>query len=286
MKRKLLCLFIIIISLQPLMTISVLADTGPKPSVTIRFSGIKEEIAYATLLSKTPTVAPDIIPDSSVDPFAELAFQRFAAYNDPDGFAFQRRVFNLLSGELKWSYYPPEHFKVLVYYPISDTLVFCGEGERFAFHSVFHIDLSSDCTLTPDMGEFQRQKLANLGKEALDFLARVALTLAIELSVAYLFLLREGKVIAVIIGINILTQILLNLGLYILFGGIPDPYFALLYFLLEAVIAAIESLAYCRLFPRVIINKGDPAYYVGYAICANLISFLSGIMLSTVLPIF
>ena len=63
---------------------------------------------------------------------------------DPDGSYFLEDLFEQCHGddEAGWRYFPPEQFKLLLYFPESDTFLCSTVTERYAFDSVYRFDLS------------------------------------------------------------------------------------------------------------------------------------------------
>ena len=57
MKRKSV-FFIFVLFLLAALSVSAAADTGPKPSVRVRFRNMGEELCYGTLISEKPSTGP------------------------------------------------------------------------------------------------------------------------------------------------------------------------------------------------------------------------------------
>ena len=111
--------------------VTAFADTGPKPAVHVSFENLGGAKCYATLLSKRPGGGPWSVWDgreesAEADPTPEI-WMAFAKYEDPDGYYFLKQVWEV--GDEKsftWGYYPPEDFKVLIYF--TDTGRFASSG--------------------------------------------------------------------------------------------------------------------------------------------------------------
>ena len=58
MKRSINIVFAVILFLLLVPSLSVFADTGPKPSVVIEFVGLEKEEYYVTLLSEETSTGP------------------------------------------------------------------------------------------------------------------------------------------------------------------------------------------------------------------------------------
>lgn len=52
------------------------------------------------------------------------------------------------TSEFKWTYYPPQRFKILVYFPETDSFAVSGIYERYAFDSYYKVD-AGDIELKP-----------------------------------------------------------------------------------------------------------------------------------------
>ena len=263
--KKLLQSFIFIFILFSSYITPVHADMGPKPSVTINFEGINEEY-YVTLLSDKMQYGPNRKQDEFDSNWSvrKSIWEAFNNYEDEYYFIgyFEECT---ISNEFHWSYFPPDSFKVLVYLPNSNTFIESEIMEKYAFDGYYDVivndlDLSIKINLS-----------YNIIEEGISFVARLVLTIAIELLFAYIFSLTK-KHTTVIILTNVFTQILLNIGLNLV---------VLLwsYVVLETLIIVIEGLCYKRYMKDV---KTSTAWL--YAIIANLISFILGGMLSLSFP--
>ena len=110
------------------------------------------------------------------------------------------------------------------------------------------------------------------------FASRLLITLILELGLgALVFGLREKAQQNLIGGVNLVTQIVLNLGLSygLLYFG---PWMGfLLYAGLEVLVFAVEAFAYCRWLPW---PEGKKPHPILYALTANLLSFGVGWLLN------
>ena len=111
--------------------VTVRADMGPKPSVRIRFENMGDELCYGTLLSKTKSTGPASAWDGveshakhnenksySYAAFDYETWKVFAEYQDEDGYYFLQEGWKVSeTKKIEWTYYPPQSFKILLYYP-------------------------------------------------------------------------------------------------------------------------------------------------------------------------
>lgn len=275
------------------------ADTGPKPSVTVTLENQGDEICYGTLLSESKGNGPWVVwngtgsgeyanDEKEAERRARAPYevwQAFVDYQDEDGFCFlqfAQRVDE--SGTLDWGYYPPDTFKLLLYYPQTGRFAVSGVLHRYAFHARFRVDLQNGAA-----GRLQVRRAFTWSAELPSFLFRIALTLAVELGIALLFAIRGKKQLLCISAVNVITQLLLNLILLPVIGpGLsPGVVFlsASLYLpFLELLIFILEALAYCLLLNKNTDRPRKPGIYIVYAFVANAASLVLGLVLSFCLP--
>lgn len=285
--KKLARICLCLVLLLPILTVSVFADTGPKPSVVIDFDGFGDEEIYATLLSERESSGPYSwvgIPDSYKEGKVEYPeiWDKFVDYQDGDGFYFLQYLVKCSDDvTLNWNYYPPERFKVLVYLPESDTFLVSEDVlDQYAFDSYFTVTKKSDdSALLVDQG-------SGRGWEVLAFLLRLALTLAVEMGIALLFGYRNRKQLLIIAAVNVVTQIGLNVGL--MYGGYSAVFFGyiLKYVVYELFIIIVEYIIYKAALRRCEQSEEKKRYPFMYALCANTASFLLGYVIAKWLPVF
>lgn len=278
--KKILFLLISIIILFPS---NVFADMGPKPSITISIHGI-EETAYMTLLSKEKSSGPFQVYEKDESDFKEYgtqdAWQAFVNYQDKDGFYFLQ-YFQLCKESFQWSYYPPDEFKVLIYFPESKTFIISPESyKRYAFESFFTVNLIHS-SQNLDVTSAQSQKMNIFVKEnyiwneaMLRVVMRMLLTVIIEVGIALMMKIKKKREIGIIIGTNILTQVIFNLLLEITGVYSLGIYGILFYILFEIFIVWIEISIYKKTFK--VQNKTS---IKTYTIIANSITFMIGFMI-------
>ena len=297
------------------------ADMGPKPSIDITFKNLGDELCYATILSQHKTTGPysAYYPDPEGefdyrdfgmydsnyynDPDyhneeVERIWQTFVDYQDTDGYYFLQLWWKL-DGEtdnIRWGYYPPYSFKLLLYYPEKDIFVTSGIYERYAFDSYYTVDMSvaNDILLNPDSSgeahpnpdrngvvELELEKSYDYTWEIISLLCRIILTIAIEMAVALLFRIKGRKPLLTILITNCVTQIALNVALNLLcyFDGALMIIF--LYLPLELGVIFVEAVTYAIALRK----QGVPIWKaLLYALVANVVSGGLGFALALFLP--
>lgn len=293
--RKTVFLCICALTLLLLFPAPAHADMGPKPSVIIYFKGLEGEAYYATLLANVTSTGPYSLLEEGSGRYAHYQkgdkdydiFLRFVEYKAPEGFYFLQFLEDCTeSHQLSWTYYPPKQFKILLYFPETDRFIVSQETyQRYAFDSYFTADTSGfDMAVTQGEVNIGLVKSYDYGAELLSLLARILLTLAIELAIALLFGFFGKKVFRFIVVVNLITQIALNVTLNIIdyYSGLLA--FAFFYILLEIVVFIVEGRIYATNLQKHSekhISRWKPWLY---AFVANALSFALGWHLAFSIP--
>lgn len=294
-------------------TQSAYADMGPKPSVTVTIENLDGRVCYGTLLSyreslgPTSAYSPDSYLPSECDPESKYYDEEFHAiwkafveYKDPDGYYYQQTHWKCHeTGEISWGYYPPSKFKILLYFPETQTFVSSGIYEEYAFHSYFTATLTeTDMTVSQtESVEMDVRKSYDYTWEIISLLVRIVVTVLIELGIAWLFRLRTKRKILSVVIVNAVTQTVMNVVLNIL-SFFQGAWSLLWYIPIELAVFVIEAVAYGIIFnrmqPKTVEADGDgvvvnPEYLsVGKCVLlsfvANLLSFAAGFVLVLVIP--
>lgn len=307
------------------------ADTGPKPSVRVTFENMGDELCYGTLLSKTPSTGPARAWDGTEDGkyffngADETVWRAFVEYKDPDGFYFLQWFWRTDEKKtLNWRYYPPQTFKILLYYPDratesgaadnsaggatrdSETTAasgaFCVSDvlERYVFHSYYFVDMRNVQSETiGTIAKISATQGYDYSAEILGFFVRFIITLGVETLLALAFGLRTKRAFLTVLAANGATQVALNILLNVqlhfnnVYGVFP------LYFFAELFVFVAEAALYCFIFGKrknggvsgsADENGGKAAIayskkrLILYAFTANLISFCIGLPLAILLP--
>lgn len=291
MKKKIgLFLFCFMLIQLCILSNTVKADSGPKPSVNITFRNMGDELCYGTLLSKVESTGPAYVWDGSKEncQYSGLdhdTWEAFVNYKDSDGYYFLQRGWRLNETKLlDWTYYPPDTFKILLYYPKTKTFVVSGIYEKYAFDSNFTVDMAGI-----EIKSVEAQKPVLVAEKDYDYMkvlsslfGRIMLTLLIEIGIAFLFGFGHKKYLVWITAANIVTQIFLNVTLNIINYRQDHGTYVLLYILLEFIVFLIEAIFYNFIFNRKRKEYVSVEKCVKYSLAANAASFLIGaILLST-----
>lgn len=306
------------------------ADTGPKPSVHVTFENMGDELCYGTLLSKTPSTGPARAWDGTEDGkfyegADEAVWRAFTEFKDEDGFYFLQWFWRTDENKaLNWTYYPPQTFKILLYYPDRATKsgaadnsaggatrdsettaasgAFCVSDvlKRYAFHSYYFVNMAEIADNTGGAAiPLPVTQGYDYSAEIRGFFVRFIITLGVETLLALAFGLRTKRAFLTVLAANGVTQIALNLLLNVrlhfnnLYGVIP------LYFFAELFVFVAEAALYCFILGKrknggengsADENGGKAAIayskkrLILYAFTANLVSFCIGLPLAILLP--
>lgn len=274
--------FLLLFSL--LLPVTASADIGPKPSVNVTFRGLEDQTYYVTLLSQTDSTGPWGHSEEYRDYYGDRdVWEAFQGYEDPDGFWFIGCYEDCSADHtFSWTYYPPQVFKVLVYFPETDTFAVTEDTyERYAFDSYYKVNAGS----APETGLLAPlHKDYPYGQEVLSFLARVVLTLAAEVALALVFGYRAKKQLQVIFWVNLVTQLILNLALNFVNYSWGSMAFTLNYVWMEAVVFGLEGLVYAATLKKWDKKPDRKAHPWVYSLTANGTSFLLGLFLAHQIP--
>ena len=261
--------------------VPVYADMGPKPSVRIGIEGLDpDEPCWVTLLSEEASTGPSRAYDGEnarVGEAGEDVWRAFVDYEDPDGYYFLQELWPCSEdGQLWWTYYPPEEFKLLLYFPETGEFVSSGKCSAYAFTSWFDARLSD--------GELALSKSYDYSGAIVNFAVRCALTVALECAAAYfLFRLRTPGRLKAVAAVNVITQLALNLVVNIIAYLAGSFMIAFRFFLLECLVFAAEGALYDMFFRR----AGEPVPVKrcwALSLVGNLMSYALGLWLAYAVP--
>lgn len=282
MKKRLTALLVVLLVFALALPLAAFADIGPKPSVRVTFTGAGGREFYATLLSQASGTGP-----YSAEPGRswgndleenEPVRQAIDAYQDPDGFYFLQTAW--LCSEtrpLAWTYYPPVTYKLLVYFPDTGEFLTSGVYSRYAFDNYYTVDLADLAN-----GQLVLRKSYDYTWELVSLLVRILATIALELAVAVPFGFAKKPFLRPILTVNVVTQILLNLGLNMIAYWMGGLAFMIFFWPLEVLVFIVEAVAYRPLLGR---RGGASAPLTTiYAFTANVISCVAGFWLAQVVP--
>ena len=295
MKKRRPIFLTCLVALMILCPLWVHADMGPKPSVRITFENMdQEQRCYGTLLSKTSSTGPSSVWDGESDYAAYLSgeeeyaiWQAFVEYEDVDGFYFLQEWWECSeTQQLNWTYYPPQTFKILLYYPQTDRFVVSGIYERYAFDSYYTVNMAGF-----EMDSISAQDFTLVAERSYDYTwellslaCRIVATIGIEVAIALLFGLRQKRVLLLITYTNLVTQVLLNVALNVVNYSQGAFAFLACYVLFELAVCLIEGVWYFIRFSKVSAAPISKARVTAYTLCANGGSLAVGILIARYLP--
>ena len=276
--------FIIVFSFS----VTAFADIGPKPSVRITFKGVESGTEYyGTLLSERKSTGPSSAWDGVEGHEQHYNYNReiwqvFADYTDTDGYYFLQEVWECTdTNQLNWTYYPPSPFKILLYFPSTDTYFVSDIYERYAFDSYYTVDLAENFTAEKLISA---QKSYDFTWEMISLVARIAATILLEIAIAFIFGYREKQTLKFIAAVNILTQIALNVGLNIVNYNSGSMAFTLSFVLFEVIVFVVEALIYSLMLGKFSKKPANKGKSTAYAFAANFASFAIGLWLAHIIP--
>ena len=227
----------------------------------------------------------------SYQKFGYDIWKAFVDYDEKDDYYFLQEAWQINeTKELAWTYYPPNEFKILLYFPETGEYAVSGVYERYAFDSYFTVNMDG-VKLSVDYNEelssddrLNAYKSYNYGVEIGSLVARILITIIIEMGIALLFGYREKKQLLLLVGVNSGTQIILNVLLNIINYNSGEMVFVVFYVLFELVVFAIEAILFYHLLNKISIKQKPKWLAVVYALVANAVSFGAGMMIAECLP--
>jgi len=288
MKKRLFSILTVIL-LMLACAPTALADSGPKPSVVVEFRGLEGETYYATLLSATDSTGPWSYRSEVYDGQEGDVWTTFHNYQDIDGFYFLGHYEDCTESQtFTWGYYPPQTFKLLLYFPEYDRMIVSENiYERYAFDSYFAADARSlDIQNTSVAGTavMPISQTYDFSWELISLLCRIVLTIGVELLLALAFRFRSKRQLRVIIVTNLATQIGLNVLLNIVNYNRGAFAFVACYILLEFLVFIIEGCVYAGMLPRRAAEPERKSHPWLYALTANVASFAVGMLVARWMP--
>ncbi|MGN0679232.1 MAG: hypothetical protein ACI4JS_06165 [Oscillospiraceae bacterium] len=285
------------------LSVTASADMGPKPSVNVDFENLGDELCYATLLSRTSTgpasawtgIESDARHNGNENysyvPYGYDVWKAFVEYEDSDGFYFLQEAWQINeTKKLAWTYYPPNEFKILLYFPETKTFASSGVYERYAFDTYFTVnmegvDLSVDYNEELSTNErLEAYKSYNYGVEITSLAVRIVITILIEMAIALIFGYREKKQLLLLAAVNSVTQIILNILLNVINYNSGQLAFVVFYVLFELIVFAGEAIVYYILLNKISVKQKPKWLAVIYALAANVASFVGGMLIAQWLP--
>lgn len=291
MKKKMgVILFVLAMVLPFCIPRATSADIGPKASVHIIFENMGDELCYGTLLSEHEYVGPYQVWDGREESgqhqgnneYADLDYEtwkKFVEYEDADDYVFLQEAWNLLEEpNIDWTYYPPDKFKILLYFPERDIFVVSEPCERYAFATYYAVDMDGinfeSVKYDEDLSNndaIEAYKAYNYRIEMRALLCRMIATILIELIIALLFRIIGVKELLLVAGANIATQIILNVLLNLFNYNRADDYL-ITYLFFEFLVFGIEAVIYCFVLKKISKKPLKNYIYVIYAAVANVVS--------------
>ena len=266
------------------MSLPVYADMGPKPDLVIDFSGIHEP-CVVTVLSTVKSYGPNQPMQIAWMPWwdeqaPEIDKEIYQKFIDETKLLNEDRTEQLYfwgvlaqNSPYVFGYYPPETFYVLVYFPETDSFLLSEESYT---RTVFHTELA----ITVENGKLlfnARQPLYGIMKSWKDndaVVLRLLITVITEIVIGMFFMKYTQKSMLTVIGVNVITQILLNIVIwlrYYVLSNSVSTYFPVLAGA-EVLIFLIEGFIYSKLISREELSRP----YL-YALIANAFTCWLGV---------
>ena len=290
MIRKILRRIFMVLILMAALGIYAFADFGPKPSVVVEFENAGDQEYYVTLVAKEDQLGSPysrITTEDQREIDNVAVWNSLVAFEDPDGMVFAGNVQKLTGdGAYVWGYYPPSEFRVLIYFPDTDSFVESSEIlEQYAFDSYYQVDFADmPENWNSAVGTFPVMRKYNVLWQVVAFLLRLAVTVVIESLLAVCFGFTSKRQLLLVLAVNCATQLAMNLlildesvGLFV--------FYVLQYALIEVGVILAEGLVYCLALPKLATPEQNRNIHpIAFAFFGNVASFSLGFLLSNCFP--
>lgn len=254
--------------------VTAFADMGPKPSSTFYVNGVEDGREYYIMLVN-PDDDPHIndIYDRPKDDAWEPLKEFCSTHGYAPHFSPVDRVYQKLSGNdtASWDYNPPDTFCVLLYFPDNESFLVSNQYKKYAFNAYFSVNVNGD-NVTVDISGGAKHIVAVIA----GLLLRMAITVLIEVCIAKGYGIFGKKPFRLIIIMNVITQLLLNALLWKSNYDLGSFGVMLAYPGGEILVFAVEAIFYSALLPGYTGNEIKGGRAAGYALTANLVSFVGG----------
>ncbi len=167
----------------------------------------------------------------------------------------------------------------MLYYPKLDTFTVSDIYERYAFDSYFTITMDG-----LDIVSSKDDRSYDYTWEAISFVCRVVITILLELLIAWFFAFRKKEQVAIILCVNVITQICLNLLLNFINYNRGPHAFIFWYVFLELLVFLAESTAYTIFLGKYSDTPVSNKKILLYTLCANIVSFVGGMAIARLVP--
>jgi len=270
-KETFIIFLLFLILFSPL---SVSADMGPKPKITVIVTNTPNEEYYLDLLVNYDLPLSDNLHDLRETLDVEK-MKILAEYNENGWYcALVHGTRNLIWGELTGEKAKGNVIHTFGYFGLPDLykiIIVTPENEVVTTRTIEKKSYTSTVYYNYETGEITEGQGITLAWTYIkQFLMTFVCTLILESIILLIFHFKSGHTLRVFFITNLLTQIIMTLimSTSLLIVGIYASYVVLI--AVEVIITAIEATAYAF-----IIKEGTKRKRVAYAVIANLISSLA-----------
>lgn len=286
MRKSMLLISVILVAMTiPFFTVS--ADIGPKSGVSIEIRGVEQpyflDLLYPGEMSEYWREHAETELEGCLDfhdycasfiPWLLLDFEEDGyisswLYRGRPTYHRQRddHVYD-------YTYVPPREFKIILVFEdgtyVTSPVVVTRLFQTRLIYDLTDVDLATDFTAAGTVNE-----LVPVVGMTTDFILRVILTIGIEILVLFAFGYRLKHSYKLVIATNLVTQVTLTIFMFVMHWWY-SPFFGEIFVLVigEIFILAIELFIYIKW-----LKEKSKARAGGYALVANLASFLIGLIL-------
>lgn len=261
---------------KKLLLISFLLFPSPKvtngyyQTTTINIEGINEK-CYGTLLSDK-TISGSFSLKTNLDQYVDDNIKNaFRQYKDKDNFFYLSFIQDVSEGLLYWPLFPPEHFKLLIYFPDSNTFIASDIVDRYCLNSTFKAVVNNNQIIINT--NYNYSKLFSMT------LTRIIISVLLLFIVCLLYGKPRSFEFKYILLSSIIVQSVIHIGIsiYSFKNGFSIVEYYLFFWMIYLVAFVIQGYIY---------QKKTMTMHLPFmcSFISNIVAYASGIILVDVFP--
>ena len=280
--KKMISIVLVLMAICAVATVTVSADSGPKPELVFSLTPAEGDYYAALLYDKDESPYVYVIGDFGTTSYMKKnekeMYEKLNAYEDADGYNIAEEVWYVQDSVKEgYVYNPPAKYKLLVYFPDSDRYSVIESNGHYAIFMRYTVTVSADGEIDmvghTSAAVIDNSPAQNLDLAVFTFISLIV-TILVELLIGLCFRFTKGRQILTIILVNVITLPLMTGLIYTINPPVYGTIFSFPYAFFEIGVAVVEAAVYCLLLPKFAKGRKTPRWLVAlYAVVANLATY-------------